>query len=231
MASQTPETLVEALAYYRTSSATNVGPDKDSQDRQRAAVATYAAAEGIRVVGEYSDPAVSGDDPIDTRPGFAALLARIQGNGVRLVLVESADRFARHMLTAELGLLMLKRLGVRVVTASGQDLTDTDDPSKVMIRQIMLSFSQFEKARLVAKLRHARVEKGKLGGRPRVTGPVVDEARRLARKSPKTGEARSLREIAAELASLGHLAPSGKAYGHESVKRMLSEASRAARTR
>ena len=34
-----------------------------------------------------SDAAVSGADPIETRAGFAALLARIEGNGVRTVIV------------------------------------------------------------------------------------------------------------------------------------------------
>jgi DNA invertase Pin-like site-specific DNA recombinase len=45
-------------------------------------------------VGEFSDPGVSGADPIETRPGFAALLDRIESNGVRTVIVEDASRFA-----------------------------------------------------------------------------------------------------------------------------------------
>jgi hypothetical protein len=43
-----------------------------------------------------------------------------------------------------------------------------------------------------------------------------------ARRSPKTGERRSLRAIAAELAQLGHLAESGRPYGAENVRRMLA---------
>jgi hypothetical protein len=31
----------------------------------------------------------SGADPIETRPGFASLLDRIEGNGVRTVIVET----------------------------------------------------------------------------------------------------------------------------------------------
>lgn len=38
------------VAYYRTSSASNVGPDKDSLERQRAAVAACAASQGLRIV-------------------------------------------------------------------------------------------------------------------------------------------------------------------------------------
>jgi hypothetical protein len=54
-----------------------------------------------------------------------------------------------------------------------------------------------------------------------VPEPVVREAKRLARRNPMTGEVRSLRAIAAELARLGYLVPSGRPYGAESVKRML----------
>jgi hypothetical protein len=45
----------------------------------------------------------------------------------------------------------LKR-GARVLTASGDDLTVTDDPFKVAMRQIAAVFAQLEKARLVGKL-------------------------------------------------------------------------------
>jgi hypothetical protein len=39
-----------------------------------------------------------------------------------------------------------------VLTASGDDLTETDDPFKVAMRQIAGVFAQLEKARLVGKL-------------------------------------------------------------------------------
>ncbi len=51
---------------------------------------------------------------------------------------------------------------------------------------------------------------------------VVAEARRLARRNPKTGKKRSLREVAAELAALGHTGPSGKPYFAASISHMLA---------
>lgn len=45
--------------------------------------------------------AVSGADPIEMRPGFAAALARIAGNGVRTMIVETANRFARDLMVQE----------------------------------------------------------------------------------------------------------------------------------
>jgi hypothetical protein len=38
--------LVKAVAYMRTSSATNVGADRDSEKRQRAAIVAFAKANG-----------------------------------------------------------------------------------------------------------------------------------------------------------------------------------------
>jgi hypothetical protein len=60
-----------ALAYLRTSSATNVSADKDSDKRQREAIAPFAArAGGYEPVGEYYDQAVRSADALDARPGF-----------------------------------------------------------------------------------------------------------------------------------------------------------------
>lgn len=46
---------------------------------------------------------------------------------------------------------------------------------------------------------------------------------RLARKSPKTGKARSLREIAAELAKLGHRNGVGNEFSAMQVRRLLGK--------
>jgi hypothetical protein len=94
---------VTAIAYLRTSSAANVGSDKDSDRRQRDALETFARRAGYELVGEFNDAAVSGADHIETRPGFAAMLARIAGNGLRTIIVETASRFARDLMVQEVG--------------------------------------------------------------------------------------------------------------------------------
>src|SRR3954447_20010524 len=81
---------VTAIAYLRTSSAANVGADKDSDRRQREAIQAYARRAGYELVAEFYDAAVSGGDPIDSRAGFTAMLERIEGNGVRTIIVETA---------------------------------------------------------------------------------------------------------------------------------------------
>ena len=215
-----------AVAYFRTSSSANVGGDKDSLRRQQEAVRSYAKRHMIEVVEEFYDAAVSGADPVGERPGFADMLAKIEGNGIALVLVEDASRFARDLAVQLAGHDLLKRMGVELVAANAPEHFREDTPTAILIRQVLGAISQFEKAQLVAKLRGARDRKSKQAGR-RIEGrkPVPDAvkkaARRLARTSPKTGKRRSLREISAMLAEAGHLGPSGNPYGAESVKRMI----------
>ncbi|GAG51049.1 unnamed protein product, partial [marine sediment metagenome] len=48
-----------ALAYLRTSSATNVGTDRDSDKRQAEAIRSYAARSGFEIVETFYDAAVS----------------------------------------------------------------------------------------------------------------------------------------------------------------------------
>ena len=100
------KTRTPAVAYLRTSSAANVGADKDSEHRQRAAVQAFARRAGLEIAAgdSYYDAAVSGADPIEGREGFAQLLDRIEGNGVRTVIVEDASRFARELVVQELGI-------------------------------------------------------------------------------------------------------------------------------
>lgn len=217
----------KAVGYLRTSSATNAGQGGDSEKRQRGAIAGFAKAAGFDVVDWFYDAAVSGADPIETRPGFAALLDRIEGNGVRVVLVEDASRFARELVVQELGIVALIRRDVRVLTATGDDLTATDDPFKIMVRQVAGAFAQLEKARLVAKLKAARDRKSAALGRrvegppPAITKEIEERIRVLARK-PKGKRRLSLREIAAALAAEGVVNPStGKPFSHTAIALVL----------
>src|ERR1700682_4625191 len=91
----------KAFAYLRTSSATNIGEDKDSGKRQTEAIETYAKRVGIELAGTFHEEAVKGSDQIDTRRGFAAMLEAIAGNGVRTIIVETASRFARDLILQE----------------------------------------------------------------------------------------------------------------------------------
>jgi DNA invertase Pin-like site-specific DNA recombinase len=211
-----------AVAYFRTSSATNVGADKDSLKRQEAAVRACAAARGLELVHEYYDAAVSGADPVDSRPGFSEMIAYMLGNGARTIIVENASRFARDLIVQETGYQMLKARGIELIAADAPDSFLSDTPTAALIRQILGAVAQFDKTTLVNKLRGARERKRRANGRC--------EGRKAWKSAPaehveaaKAAYARkaSLHAISAELTGKGFLNRSGKPYGAQSIQLMV----------
>lgn len=220
---------IAAFAYMRTSSATNVGVDKDSDIRQRAAIEAYAAANGYEVVDTFYDAAVSGTDPIDQRPGMMDLLNAVLSNGTRTILVESPDRFARDAVVQELGHRLLKERGVDLIPTTAPDYFTVDTPTTELVRTILGAVNAFDRRQTVEKLKAARDRKSaqlgrRIEGRKPVADATIQEAKRLYRRSPKTGKRRTLRKIAEALANKGCYAPNGNAYNHNSVRQMLVRA-------
>ncbi|NZD64920.1 recombinase family protein [Rhizobium sp. WYCCWR 11290] len=219
---------IKAVAYLRTSSAANVGADKDSEKRQRLAINAFARANGLEIIEFYFDAAVSGADAVDARPGFAAMLKRIEGNGVRTIIVETASRFARDLMVQEVGYARLKERGIELIAADSPAAFQDDTPTAKLVRQILGAVAEFDKAMTVAKLRGARDRKRATGvkveGRKshaERTPDLVALARRLHRKD-RQGNRRSLRDIAAELAAQGHISNAGTALSPSIVRSLIS---------
>jgi len=74
---------------------------------------------------------------------------------------------ARDLLVGEVILNQFRELGVRAIAADGgTELTaGDDDPTRVLIRQVLGAVAQFEKAVIVSKLKAARVRKRRAEGR------------------------------------------------------------------
>lgn len=214
--------MTKAVTYLRVSGASQI--DGDGFPRQRETCRAYAAANGITVVDEFRDEAVSGTTDADAREGFASMVERIAGNGVRVVLVERADRLARDLIVSETLLGTLRRLGMRVVeAASGIELTDSSDPSRILIRQVLGAVAEFNKRELVGKLAKARARKRNAVGRCEGRKPfgtrdgeaeTVKRIRELRRES--------LRNIAARLDKEGRATRSGKPWSPEAIRLILA---------
>ena len=193
--------------------------DGDSEERQRQAVTAYARSAGLELIAEFYDAAVNGADPVADRPGFRALLARLGASGATKVVVESAHRFARDLWVQETGHRLLQKLGVELIAADSPGAFVDDGPTAVMVRQILGTVAQLEKAALVLKLRAARERTGHLGGWPKVSDSHPETARR-AREL--TG---SLRSIARVLALEGFASSTGRPFTPKTVAAMRSSAS------
>ena len=222
----------KAVAYLRTSSAANVGADKDSDKRQLAAINAFASANGYEVVGVYYDAAVSGADPVTERPGFMDMLARVVSNGAKTILVESPDRFARDLAVQLAGHDLLKDMGIALIPATAPDFFTADTPTAVLVRQVLGAIAQFDKASTVAKLAAARKRRreatGKCEGRkghaelrPEVV-KLVKELRHVGAGRKPKGGVPSLRAVAAKLAAVGHVNERGQPYNPKSIAAMLS---------
>lgn len=195
----------KAVLYLRVSSR---GQEHgDGFDRQRDACERFAASQGWEVVGEFTDVA-SGTRELEDRKGLARLLDRVENNGVRDVIVERPDRMSRDFVVGETILRQFREAKVRVWSADGgQDLTVEDDnPTSVLIRQVLGAVAEFDKTVTVHKLRAAR-ERRRMhmgvceGKKPYGEKPgemqVIAEIQRM-RKAGKGYKA-----IAKELTSLG----------------------------
>lgn len=211
-----------AVAYLRTSSATNVGGDSDV--RQRLAIQEHAGRTGRAIEREFYDVAVKGADALDSRPGFVALLAWCREHGCREIIVESASRFARDLIVQETGYKLLCREGFKLIAADDPDAFTADTPTANLVRQILGAVAEFEKANLVSKLRGARdrksIEKGqRIEGRKGYADRQPDLVA-LVRSLAEGGLTQ--RQIAAEINERGHRTSKGTPINPGQVSRLLS---------
>ena len=91
----------KAVAYLRVSGKGQI--DGDGFPRQSETASKYAERNSLEIVDEYKDEGISGTSELAGRPSLAALLDRIESNGVRIVLVENATRLARDLFVQKVG--------------------------------------------------------------------------------------------------------------------------------
>jgi DNA invertase Pin-like site-specific DNA recombinase len=178
----------KAFSYLRVSGLGQV--ERDGFPRQRESIAAHAKVHRIQLVDEFRDEAVKGETDWDHRESLTLLLDRLDANGVRLVLLERADRLARDLMVSEVLLQQFRERGVTVIECEGgQELTVADgEPTRVLISQVLAAVAQFDKSCLIRKLRAARDRERRENGRcegPKQYGqlpgeaPTVDRIRKL----------------------------------------------------
>lgn len=218
----------KAVSYLRCSGLGQV--DGDTWERQSAAITKYAKSHGLYVVDEFRDAGVSGTKDLDNRPGLAALLDRVESNEVKIVLVENATRLARDLMVGEVILQQLTNAGCKVIAAdSGTDLTaDSVDPTRRLIRQVLMAVAEFDRRVTVMKLRAARERKRSRGVRcegRKPFGSMPGEAETLVRirelrRKPPRSKRRSLQQVCDALNNEGLPTRSGKPWTKQVVNRI-----------
>lgn len=219
----------EAVSYLRVSGKGQV--EGDGFERQREAISRFAKRSGLTLLEEYRDEGLSGTKELADRPGLAAVLDRIENNGVKVVIVERADRFARDLMVSEVVLQQFRAAGAAVLASDGTDLTGADgDPTRTLIRQVLAAVAQFDKSVTVLKLRAARarlrgkgrrVEGRKPYGTHLAERATLERMRQLRRK-PVKGRRPSYATVAAQLNSEGLLTRYGRPWSRAAIFTVLS---------
>lgn len=192
----------KAVAYFRTSSASNVGEGKDSLPRQQKAVEKYALMESLEIVEEFYDADVRGVIMVEERKQFKRLLDICQKQHIGIVLCETASRFSRDIKVQILGYDLLVSLGIQLIPVDAPaHFQDEDNPTAEMIRNLLGVVSHYEKRSLVKKLGDARQRKRDRGERADGRIPPPPEAVDLAKKLRADGL--SFKNIGIELSKAG----------------------------
>ncbi|BAH77128.1 recombinase family protein [Solidesulfovibrio magneticus] len=154
MVNHTDTIPIKCFGYIRVSGAAQV--DGDGPERQEKAIRDYANTHGLEVAEIYMDGGVSGT--LEDRPALAEMMVSLEqnGHGVKTVLIERLDRLARKLAVQENIIRDLHKQGVTLISAvEGKGLMD-DDPTRVLVRQMLGAIAEYEKQMLVLKLRAAR---------------------------------------------------------------------------
>jgi DNA invertase Pin-like site-specific DNA recombinase len=211
-----------ALAYLRVSGRGQI--EGDGFPRQLAAIRQFASANGFRIAKVFKEEGVSGGTDWESRPAFSEMMASLLSNGTRTVLVERLDRVARDLMVQESVIGDFERKGLTLISVSEPDLLSAD-PSRVLMRQMLGAFFQYERTLLVAKLRAARqrirTREGRCEGRKRY-GTMPGESQVIERIRQLRGTGMALDRIATELNAEGVKPRAGSKWYPTTISRILT---------
>jgi DNA invertase Pin-like site-specific DNA recombinase len=214
--------MTKAHAYLRVSGKGQV--EGDGFTRQLKAIREYAAAHDMKVVNVYREEGVSGTKESADRPAWSDLMTALHANGVRTVIIEKLDRLARDLMVQETIIADLRKHGFELVSVAEPDLM-ANDPTRILVRQMMGAVAQYEKSQIVLKLRGARLrmraKQGRCEGR-KPYGYYDGEAAALARIKALRAEGLGFDRVAARLNQEGVPTRTGRPWHGVVVNRILT---------
>jgi DNA invertase Pin-like site-specific DNA recombinase len=214
--------MKKAHAYLRVSGTGQI--EGDGFPRQREAIQRYANAHQIKIVRWFEERGVCGATEGLDRPAWSDLMTALHSNGVRTVIIEKLDRLARDLMVQETIIADLRKHGFELVSVAEPDLM-ANDPTRILVRQMMGAVAQYEKSQIVLKLRGARMRKrakdGRCEGR-KPYGYYEGEAATLERLKALRAEGLGFDRIAARMNEEGVTTRTGKLWHGVVVNRILT---------
>ncbi len=114
----------------------------------------YAKYNDIEIIGEYIDRAFSAKT--DDRPDFQRLIADSNRKFFDAVLVWKLDRFARNRYDSARYKALLKKNGVRVISATEKI---SEDASGILLESLLEGYAEYYSAELAEKVKRDRIAK------------------------------------------------------------------------
>ena len=146
----------DCLIYMRTSTLTN--KDGDSVHRQKSSIMKWVKSNGYSVKGEYWD-IESGKMDTMVRPEFMRMISDSEGLGIKVLVFSDQSRLSRDIIVQESSYRLLSSRGYSLISSENPNSFLEDTPTSNLIRQIMGSFSEFDRSSTVHKLKVSRIRK------------------------------------------------------------------------
>lgn len=216
------QSTTKAFVYLRVSGMAQL--DGDGFERQLITCQHYADSHDIEIVEVFREEGVSGTTEIDGRKALPAMLAALEANGVKIVLIEKLDRLARDLLIQETILLDMQKHGYTLISALEPDLCLTD-PSRVLMRHIFGAIAQYDKTMIVLKLNAGRQRMRDRGERCEGRKPYGDrpgESDTLQMMRELRAKGTTFAQIAEALNGAGTTARSGGPWFAQTVHKILA---------
>lgn len=224
-------------AYIRVSTEGQV--DAFGKDVQLDAIRRWSNLNGHVITHVYEEDAVSGKVDGGDRPALSQLIEQTEQKRFEGMVVFDATRLARRLIVQETLLALVWASGLKVFSSTAGELEQNeDDPTKILIRQILGVIAEFDHRTTVRRLSAGRVAKSAKGGFIGGTTPygfvkidsgkashlVSDpiESEIVADILRKKSYGQSLRQIATELNGRGVPTKTGKQWSATQVSRIIA---------
>lgn len=204
-------------------------------DVQRASIEAWAATNDHTVVAWSRDEGVSGSLEPAVRDGWQQARHLVGEHDAAGIVVARMDRLSRDFVGQEITLRELRKHGVELVSvAEPEACENTDDPQRVMVRQMLGVLAEYERKvirqRMEAGKARKKAEGGFAGGMPPYGWrPVNKELEPDAAEQIIVGEMRrqraagvSYRGIADLLNERGVPSKTGKRWHPPTVRDVLA---------
>ena len=142
---------MKKVAFYGRYSSTN--QTEQSIEGQLHVCEDYAKKNGLQIVAQYVDRAISGKS--DNRPQFQKMIEDSSKGIFEGVLLYKLDRFARNRYHSAIYKHKLRENGVRLISAT-EHLTDT--PEGIMLEAVLEGIDEFYSAELSQKVNRGLAE-------------------------------------------------------------------------